>query len=116
LNPSLYFNGRQIKNYLIGFASLFSEIPYMKRNGTIGIVPIVYGSPSDVISYLESNVDNLETKNRNRLKDLTIPLFSFRLTNLQKYRKKKSPTRNYYGGFKTFGIYNRLCFIISCSF
>jgi hypothetical protein len=89
LNPSLYYNGRQIKNYLIGFASLFSEIPYMKRNGTIGIIPIVYGSSSDVISYLENNVDNLQTKNRNRLKDLTIPLFSFRLTNLQRNIEKR---------------------------
>lgn len=89
MEKSLYFGGRQIKNYLVGFASIFSEIPYQDRIGKLKTVPINYGSPSDVISYLESNVDNAETANRNRLKDLTIPLFSFSMTALEKATDRK---------------------------
>ena len=89
MKESLYFDGRQIKNYLIGFASLFSEIPYKNRYGKLVDVPIHYGSPSDVISFLESNVDNAETKNRNRLKDISIPMFSFRMTGIEKNNEKR---------------------------
>lgn len=89
MNKSLYFDGRQIKNYLIGFASLFAEIPYRDRDGNILIVPIHYGSPSDVISYLEKNVDNAATANRNRLKDISIPMFSFRMTGIEKNNEKR---------------------------
>lgn len=89
MNKRLYFEGRQIKNYLVGFASLFAEIPYKNRKGKIDIVPIMYGSPSDIISYLERNVDNDETKNVNRLKDISIPLFSFRLISLEKNNEKR---------------------------
>src|SRR5574344_2270008 len=87
MKESLYFDGRQIKNYLIGFASLFSEIPYKNRYGKLVDVPIHYGSPSDVISFLESKVDNAETKNRNRLKDISIPMFSFRMTGRSEERR-----------------------------
>jgi len=89
MDKNLYFRGHQIKNYLIGFASLFSEIPYMDRVGIIQTVPIHYGSPSDVISFLENNVDNDATTNRNRLKDITIPMFSFRMTALEKNNEKR---------------------------
>lgn len=89
MNENLHFDGRQIKNYLVGFASLFAEIPYKDRYGTIKTVPIHYGSPSDVISYLENSVDNLATRNRNRIKDIAIPMFSFRLTGLEKNNEKR---------------------------
>lgn len=89
MKESLYFDGRQIKNYLVGFASLFSEIPYKDRYGRLQEVPIHYGSPSDVISYLESNVDNAATANRNRLKDITIPMFSFRMTGIERNTEKR---------------------------
>lgn len=89
MHKGLHFDGRQIKNYLIGFASLFAEIPYKDRNGNLKIVPIHYGSPSDVISYLENSVDNAATANRNRLKDVTIPMFSFRMTGLEKNQDKR---------------------------
>ncbi len=89
MHKGLHFDGRQIKNYLIGFASLFAEIPYKDRNGNIKIVPIHYGSPSDVISYLENSVDNSATANRNRLKDITVPMFSFRMTGLEKNQDKR---------------------------
>jgi len=94
MNPHLYFDGRQIKNYLVGFASLFSEIPYKNRAGKIDIVPIHYGSPSDIISHLEMNVDNDETKNRNRLKDVNIPLFSFRMTGIDRNLDKRRAPHN----------------------
>lgn len=89
MNKSLYFDGRQIKNYLVGFASLFAEIPYRDRDGNIKIVPIHYGSPSDVISFLEKNVDNTATTNRNRIKDVTIPMFSFRMVGIEKNNEKR---------------------------
>ena len=92
MNENLYFDGRQIKNYLIGFASLFSEIPYKNRKGKIDVVPIHYGSPSDVVSFLDHNVDNEATKNRNRLKDISVPMFSFRLTGLERnVEKRRAP-------------------------
>lgn len=89
MHKGLYFDGRQIKNYLVGFASLFAEIPYKDRNGNLKIVPIHYGSPSDVISYLENNVDNAATANRNRIKDVSIPMFSFRMTGIEKNNEKR---------------------------
>lgn len=89
MNKDFYFDGRQIKNYLIGFASVFSEIPYRNRKGVLVSVPIHYGSPSDIISFLESDVDNSVTTNRNRLKDITIPLFSFRLSAIERNAEKK---------------------------
>lgn len=89
MNHKFYFDGRQIKNYLVGFASLFSEIPYKNRRGVLESVPIHYGSPSDIISHLEMNVDNDETKNRNRLKDVSVPLFSFRMTGMEKNTEKR---------------------------
>lgn len=89
MHSGLHFDGRQIKNYLVGFASLFAEIPYKDRNGNIKIVPIHYGSPSDVISYLENNVDNAATANRNRIKDISVPMFSFRMTALEKNQDKR---------------------------
>jgi hypothetical protein len=92
MNEQFYYNGTQIKNYLVGFASLFSEIPYADRYGKIKTVPIHYGSPSDVMSFLESNVDNEETTNRNRLKDISIPLFSFRLIGIEhNIEKRRAP-------------------------
>ena len=92
MNKQLYFRGNQIKSYLIAFASVFSEIYYNNRYNELKEVPIVYGSPSDIISYMESNVDNLTTKNRNRIKDLRIPIFSFRLTNLERdVEKRRTP-------------------------
>lgn len=92
MDKSLYFDGRQIKNYIIGFASLFSEIPYKTRKGTLDVVPIHYGSPSDIISYLEMNVDNEETRNRNRLKDISVPLFSFRMTGIERnVERRRAP-------------------------
>ena len=89
MNHDLYYDGRQIKNYLVGFASIFSEIPYRNRKGKIDSVPIYYGSPSDIISFLETNVDNEETSNRNRLKDITVPLFSFRMTSIERNLEKR---------------------------
>jgi len=92
MNQNFYYEGRQIKNYLIGFASIFSEIPYKNRNGKLESVPIHYGSPSDIISYLEMNVDNDETHNRNRLKDISVPLFSFRMTSMeQNLERRRAP-------------------------
>ena len=84
MNEHFYYEGTQIKNYLIGFASVFSEIPYMQRDGKLGSVPIHYGSPSDIISYFEMNVDNEETHNRNRTKDISVPIFSFRMTGMER--------------------------------
>jgi len=89
MNHNFYFDGRQIKNYLVGFASLFSEIPYKNRRGILESVPIHYGSPSDIISHLEMNVDNEETKNRNRIKDISVPMFSFRMTALERNPEKR---------------------------
>lgn len=89
MQEHFYFNGRQIKNYLIGFASLFAEIPYKNRVGQVKTVPIHYGSPSDVISHLENNVDNEATKNRNRLKDISVPMFSFRMTGIERNPEKR---------------------------
>lgn len=89
MNHNFYFDGRQIKNYLIGFASLFSEIPYKNRRGVLESVPIHYGSPSDIISHLEMNVDNDDTKNRNRIKDISVPMFSFRMTALERNPEKR---------------------------
>lgn len=89
MNHNFYFDGRQIKNYLIGFASIFSEIPYKNRKGILESVPIHYGSPSDIISHLEMNVDNEETANRNRLKDITVPMFSFRMTGIERNPEKR---------------------------
>jgi len=92
MNHNFYYEGRQIKNYLIGFASIFSEIPYKNRKGKLESVPIHYGSPSDIISYLEMNVDNDETHNRNRLKDISVPLFSFRMTSMeQNLERRRAP-------------------------
>lgn len=92
MDKSKFFSGRQIKNYLVGFASIFSEIPFRDRKGLIKTVPIHYGSPSDVMSHLETNVDNEETKNRNRLKDISIPLFSFRMTGIERnVEKRRNP-------------------------
>lgn len=92
MNKNLYYDGRQIKNYIIGFASLFSEIPFQDRNGKIKTVPIYYGSLSDVVSHLDLNVDNDATSNVNRLKDLTVPLFSFRMIGLERnVEKRRSP-------------------------
>lgn len=92
MNEKFYYDGNQIKNYLIGFASVFSEIPYQDRNGVIKTVPIHYGSPSDVVSYLESIVDNVETTNRNRLKDVTVPLLSFRMIGIERnIEKRRAP-------------------------
>jgi len=92
MNENFYYDGRQIKNYLIGFASIFSEIPYQDRKGIIRNVPIHYGSPSDIISYLEMNVDNEDTHNRNRLKDVTVPLFSFRMTSMERnVERRRAP-------------------------
>jgi len=95
MNPNLYYDGRQIKSYIVGFASLFSEIPYQDRNGSMKIVPIYYGSLSDVISHLDLNVDNEATKNTNRIKDLTIPLFSFRMISLERNVEKRRAPHNY---------------------
>jgi hypothetical protein len=89
MNHEFYFDGRQIKNYLIGFASLFSEIPYKNRVGKLESVPIHYGSPSDIISHLEMNVDNDETTNRNRIKDISVPMFSFRMTGMERNSEKR---------------------------
>lgn len=89
MNKNFYFDGKQIKNYLIGFASLFAEIPYKDRSDEIQTVPIHYGSPSDVVSYLENDVDNDATTNRNRLKDISVPMFSFRLTGLEHNTEKR---------------------------
>lgn len=89
MHKGLHFDGRQIKNYLVGFASLFAEIPYRDRNGNLKIVPIHYGSPSDVISFMENTVDNAATTNRNRLKDISVPMFSFRMTGLEKNQEKR---------------------------
>jgi len=89
MNHSFYYEGRQIKNYLVGFASLFSEIPYQNRKGQLESVPIHYGSPSDIISFLEMNVDNEDTHNRNRLKDVSVPLFSFRMTSMEKNLERR---------------------------
>jgi len=94
MNKNLYFDGRQLKNYLIGFASLFSEIPYKDRVGKIKTVPIHYGSPSDVISYLENDVDNEATANRNRLKDISVPMFSFRMTGIERHPEKRRSPHN----------------------
>jgi len=94
MNHNFYYDGRQIKNYLIGFASLFSEIPYQNRKGVLESVPIHYGSPSDIISHLEMNVDNEETHNRNRLKDIAIPLFSFRMTGLEANTERRRAPLN----------------------
>lgn len=94
MKHSLYYDGRQIKNYIIGFASLFAEIPYTDRKGKIKSVPIYYGSYSDVISHLDLNVDTEETKNVNRLKDLTIPLFSFRMTGIERNPDKRRAPHN----------------------
>ena len=92
MDKSLYFNGEQIKSYLVAFGSLFSEIPYKNGKGEIKTVPIYYGSPSDVISYLEGDVEEQRTKNR--LKDITLPMFSFRLTGIEKNpERRKAPTR-----------------------
>ena len=89
MKESFYYDGTQIKNYLIGFASVFSEIPYKKRNGKITSVPIHYGSPSDIISYLEMNVDNADTRNRNRLKDVSVPIFSFRMVGMERNSERR---------------------------
>jgi len=89
MKKNLFFSGKQIKNYLIGFASIFSEIPYRDNKNLIKLVPIHYGSPSDVVSFLENNVDNEDTVNRNRLKDITVPMFSFRLTGLERNPEKR---------------------------
>lgn len=92
MNKNLYFNGEQIKSYLVAFGSLFSEIPYKDGHGNVKTVPIYYGSPSDVISYFENDVE--EQKTKNRLKDITLPMFSFRLTGIEKNpERRKAPTR-----------------------
>ncbi len=92
MQESFYFDGTQIKNYIIGFASIFSEIPYKNRKGVLESVPIHYGSPSDIISHLEMNVDNDDTTNRNRIKDIAIPLFSFRMTSMERnVEKRRAP-------------------------
>lgn len=89
MKETFYYDGTQIKNYLIGFASVFSEIPYKKRNEEITSVPIHYGSPSDIISYLEMNVDNSDTKNRNRIKDISVPIFSFRMVGMERNSERR---------------------------
>jgi len=94
LTAEFYYDGNQIKNYLIGFASVFSEIPY-RQDKHLKSVPIHYGSPSDIISYLESNVDNDDVHNVNRIKDINIPLFSFRMVAIeQSIERRRAPLDN----------------------